>query len=178
MKKLKKQLDKIWSTAQAMEIGELLSLYGYSITEPAVSFTEELSRIIVNNWSEDLLNGPLSYLYNQRSSILGAFSETFLGQNLETRRVNSLYKDLGNSERSIIWRSLDFSGGESDFFTLDENGKICFTDESAKLVHQYVLSAINKNVHLQKEIDKYVEMCNNALLTYFDSYVDELRTKL
>lgn len=177
-KKLKKQLDKIWSTAQAMEIGEVLSLYGYLITEPAVSFTEELSRIIVNNWSEDLLNGPLSYLYNQRSSILGAFSETFLGQNLETRRVNSLYKDLGNSERSIIWRSIDFSGGESDFFTQDENGKIRFTDESAKLVHQYVLSAINKNVYLQNEIDKYVEMCNNALLTYFNSYVAELKSKL
>ena len=174
--KLREQLDKIWATAQAIEIGELVSLFSYfDNTEPS-SFTEELSRIIINSWCEELLDDQLSYLYQQRS-ILGQLSDGLFGQTQDKRRIDSVViGNLSNSARKAIWRSLDISN-ESDFFTR-ENDQWVYLDTASQTAQRYVASFIHGNSSLQKEIEKLEKMCKDSMLTYFDSYVAELRTKL
>lgn len=171
--KLKKQIDKVWATAQAMEVGEIESLFGNWNETRASSYTEELARLFINDWCEDLLNGRLSYICQR--SLLGQISDSFLGYTEDTHRQAAIFKDLGNSDRNTIWRSLDFS---QDFCKWNEDGERVFLDIVGQTANKYIESAVNRNREIQKEIDKYVEMCNNALLTYFDSYVAELRSKL
>lgn len=170
--KLKKQIEKIWAEAQSMEIGELVSLFWLDDTK-ALSYTEELARLIINDFGEDLLNGPLSHIYQR--SLLGQLSDSFLGYTEDTHRSSSIAKPLGNSDRNIIWRYLNLN---LDFCRRDESGEFVYLDITGQTANKYIESAVNRNPVIQKEIDKYVEMCNTTLLSYFNSYVAELKSKL
>lgn len=170
--KLKKQIEKIWAAAQSMEIGELASLFWLDDTK-ALSYTEELARLIINDFGEDLLNGPLSHIYQR--SLLGQLSDSFLGYTEDTHRSSSIVKPLGNSDRNTIWRYLSLN---PDFCRRDESGELVYLDITGQTANKYIESAVNRNPVIQKEIDKYVEMCNATLLSYFNSYVAELKSKL
>lgn len=173
--KLKKQLDKIWSVAQGMEIGQMVSIFGYKdFNDPTpISFSEELTRIIVNDLCENLLNGPLSYL-KRNESFLGRIINGIQNTSEDVYMRYGAIKELGNSARRSLKGVLELSQEPYEMKD-DENIPLDIVSQTAS---QYIESAVNRNGELQKEIDKYIKMCNAEWLSIFDSYVAELKSKL
>lgn len=168
--KLKKQLERIWEEAQSMSLGLNPSLFADVTQTPALSITEEIARLIVNDWCEELLNGTLNYL-TERSFV----DKLFFDVPQDRVRAGAAWsKNLGNSTRRTIWNSLNLN---LDFATW-EDGHYSYFDIAGQTANKYVETAIIRIRDIQKEIDKYVEMCNTTLLSYFNSYVAELKSKL
>ena len=168
--KLKKQLERIWEEAQSMSLGLNPSLFADVTQTPALSMTEEIARLIVNDWCEELLNGTLNYL-TERSFV----DKLFFDVPQDRVRAGAAWsKNLGNSTRRTIWNSLNLN---LDFGTW-EDGHYSYFDIAGQTANKYVETAIIRSRDIQKEIDKYVEMCNTTLLSYFNSYVAELKSKL
>ena len=172
-RKLKKQLEKIWTVAQGLEIGEMVSLFGWLDQHSPSSYSEELTRIIVNDLCENLLDGPLSYL-KRNEYLLGRIIDGIQNTSEDVKRQVAATKEIGNSSRRNLKRMLDLNENLCEW----EEGERVYLDVVGQTANKYIESAVNRNREIQKEIDKYVEMCNNALLDYFNSYVAELRTKL
>lgn len=172
-RKLKMQLEKIWATAQGLEVGEMISLFSYYDQTNPSSYVEELVRVMVNDFCEDFLDGPLAYL-KRNDSMLGRFIDSIQNPSEDVSKRFGATKQLGNSSRRSIRNVLELN----DDLARYEDGKPIYLDVVSQTADRYITSAINGSQELQEEIDKYVEMCNNTLLSYFNTYVAELRTKL
>ena len=151
----------------------MVSIFGYFDESTPISFSEELTRIIVNDLCENFLNGPLSYL-KRNESFLGRFIDGIQNPSEDVSIRFGATKDLGNSTRRSLKSVLVLSQEPYE----DRDGENIPLDIVSQIAYQYIESAVNQNGELIKEIDKYIEICNTIWLTYFDSYVAELRTKL
>ena len=172
-RKLKMQLEKIWATAQGLEVGEMISLFSYYDQTNPSSYVEELVRVMVNDFCEDFLDGPLAYL-KRNDSMLGRFIDSIQNPSEDVCKRFGATKQLGNSSRRSIRNLLELN----DDLARYEDGEPIYLDVVSQTADRYITSAINGSQELQEEIDKYVEMCNKTLLSYFNTYVVELRSKL
>lgn len=181
---LKRQLEKIWSTMQGLEIGDYLNTFYWAgpqyLPNPS-GFADEYARLIVDSYCSDWLNGPLAYLTRNESS-LGRFFDALNPPSQEAILFCALTKQLGNRERRNFQSLVRFSENafreENGGLHIGDDGDPIPEDAVSQMVWNYVKSVVEDNSQIRREIDKYVEMCNNALLTYFDTYVAELKSKL
>ena len=173
--KLKKQLEKTWAEMQSLEIGETLSLFHYCDNSRASSLASELTKIVINDLCEQMLDGPLSNLKQSRY-MLGRIIDNLSGCSDDTKKQAAIFTDLGNSTRRTIWNVLNLDSNAN--YMVWEEGERKYLDSVSQTAGRYAENIIENSEEVQEEIDKYVRMCNNALLDYFNSYVAELRTKL
>ena len=106
--------------------------------------------------------------------MLGRFIDSIQNPSEDVNKRVGATKQLGNSSRRSIRSVLELN----DDLARYEDGKPIYLDVVSQTADRYITSAINGSQELQEEIDKYVEMCNKTLLSYFNTYVAELRTKL
>ena len=182
--RLNNQLERIWSTMQGLEISNYLNTFYWAVPQylPNPSgFADEYARIIVDSYCSNWLNGPLAYLTRNESS-LGRFFDALNPPSQEAILFCALTKQLGNRERRNFQSLVRFSDKpfreEDGACYIGEDGQPILEDSVGQTIFNYVKSVVEENPQIRREIDKFVEMCNNALLSYFDSYVTELKSKL
>lgn len=182
--RLNNQLERIWSTMQGLEINDYLNTFywvGPQMHPNPSGFADEYARIIVDYYCSNWLNGPLAYL-NRNESSIGRFFDAINPPSKEDELAFAVKKELGIHERRNFKNLIRFSENtfrrENEALYIGSDGEPLPEDAVGQTIFNYVRSVVEENPQIRREIDKYVEMCNNALLTYFNSYVAELKSKL